>query len=94
MAVAKPWLSASISRMSESGVGGSAHFADDARVVEAQLRFELAREFEHALVVGEAGHVQVFQAAVARRQQGAFEQREPTPWLCQGFSIENASSAS
>ena len=76
MAVAKPWPSASISRISESGVGrGGVDLADDAAEIEAELGVELARELLHALVVGQTGHVQEFDAAVARREQRALEQR-------------------
>ena len=65
-----------ISRITDSGVGARRlDLADDAAEVEAQLGVELARELLHALIVGEAGHVQRLDAAVARGQQRALEQR-------------------
>ena len=76
MAVAKPWLSAMNSRISDSGVGARRfHFADDAAEIEGQLGVEFARELLHAPVLGQAGHVQMPKAAVARGEQGAAQQR-------------------
>ena len=49
--------------------------ADHAAEVEAQLGGELAREILHAPVVGETGHVEPVDAAVARDEQRALEQR-------------------
>ena len=76
IAVAKPWLSATTSRISDSGVGcGAATSPTTLPKSKLSSRVELARELLHALVVGEARHVQELDAAVARRQQRAFEQR-------------------
>src|SRR5215468_6590890 len=53
--------------------------ADDAAKIEAQLGVKLARQLLHALVVGEAGHVQELEATVARREQRALEQHGTDP---------------
>jgi hypothetical protein len=50
-------------------------FADDAAEIERQLGVELARKLLHALVIGEARHVQQPDAAIARGEQRAAEQR-------------------
>src|SRR5262249_24590506 len=43
--------------------------------LERKLGVEFARQLLHAAIVGEAGHVQEAESAVARRQQSAAEQR-------------------
>src|SRR5262245_31530812 len=58
----------------ERGQPGGGNLAYHAREVEAQLGLVLAGELLHALVVGEARHVQEFDAAVARGEQRALEQ--------------------
>ena len=74
--MAKPQLSATISRSTDSGVGRARRdLADHVAEIEAQLGCEFARELLHAAVVGEAGHVQRLDAAVAGGEQRAVEQR-------------------
>ena len=74
--MAKPWLSVTSSRISDSGVGRDGFdFADHAAKVERQLGVELARQLLHALVLGEAGHVQQAKSAIARGKQRAPQQR-------------------
>ena len=92
---AKPWPSAMNSRSRDSGVGTRVlHLADDAAEIELQLGVELVRELLHALVLRQTAHVQKVNAAVARDDRVRSSNAEPTPWLCHGFSMLNAASAS
>src|ERR1700730_2332631 len=47
----------------------------DGAEIEAQLGLELARELLHARIARKARHVHELDAAIARRQQRALEQR-------------------
>src|SRR5215468_8133136 len=51
------------------------NLSDNGAEIEVQLGIELLRELLHAVVVGQACHVQELEAAVARRQQRAAKQR-------------------
>src|SRR5580700_4215779 len=59
--------------------------ADDAAEIERQLGVELAGELLHAPVLGETGHVQELDAAVARGEQRAVEQRRADPVALPGL---------
>ena len=65
--MAKPWLSDINSRIKDSGVGREdfdlAHHAFE---IEREFGVEFAGELLHAAIVGEAGHMQMPEAAIAR----------------------------
>src|SRR5581483_5128632 len=54
-------------------------FSDHAAEIERQVGFELARELLHALVFGKAMHLQPLDAAVARGEERALEERRADP---------------
>ena len=71
------------------------HRADHRAEIEDQLGLEFAGELLHALVFHEAADLQELDAAVARGEQAAFEQRRAdTRGSAIGFSMLKAASAS
>jgi len=59
------------------GVTRRIDFTDHAPEIEFEIGFELAGELLHALIVGEAMHLQRFDAAIACTQQRSLEQHRP-----------------
>src|SRR5216683_2796969 len=51
------------------------HLADNAAEIKTELGVKLARKLLHTLVLGKAAHVQQLDAAIARGEQRAIEQR-------------------
>jgi len=83
----------SLPHQRQRGVMRRVDFADHAAEIKFEIGFELAGKLLHAAVVDQAMHLQGLHAAVARAQQGPFEQHRADamalPWLLDaegGFS--------
>jgi RNA 2',3'-cyclic 3'-phosphodiesterase len=95
MAVAKPWLSASISRISESGVGrGVATSPTTLEKSKVSSASYLRASCCMRLLSARQAMCRNLRPRLRAASSVRSSSMEPTPWLCHGFSIENAASAS